>query len=143
MNSRQMPFKDFASPGSLYFLDLSKPRRRKITLPSRQWPRYPMRRTLSWGVCRNSIVSHSPTPLVLWYGVYKRGKVILAFRMIQLMSFISKVTLRSRKRSGRRSLRSPPSLSLWPLQPLLPSNSKWLESRTLGRQPPLGSSPHL
>nr|KAF6493250.1 zinc finger C4H2-type containing [Molossus molossus] len=64
------------------------------------------------------------------------------FSMIQLMSLISKVTLRSRKQSGRRSLRSPPSPNPWPPQQLLPNNFKWPESRTPGRQPPSGSSPH-
>ncbi|XP_008590505.1 PREDICTED: zinc finger C4H2 domain-containing protein isoform X3 [Galeopterus variegatus] len=66
----------------------------------------------------------------------------LSLEMIQSLSLISKVTLRSKKQSGRRSLRSPPSLSPWPLQPLPPNNSKWLGSRTLGRRPPSGSSPH-
>nr|KAF6320759.1 zinc finger C4H2-type containing [Pipistrellus kuhlii] len=66
----------------------------------------------------------------------------LSLEMIQLMSLISIVTLRSRKQSGRRSLRSLPSLNPWLLQPLLPNNFKWLGSRTPGRQPPSGSSPH-
>lgn len=39
MNSKQVPFKDFVSPGSLDFLDLSEPTKRRITLPSRQWAR--------------------------------------------------------------------------------------------------------
>ncbi|XP_012999976.1 zinc finger C4H2 domain-containing protein isoform X2 [Cavia porcellus] len=67
----------------------------------------------------------------------------LSLEMIQPMSLISKVTLRNRKQNGRRSLRSPLSLSPWLLQLLLPNNSKWLESRTLDRQPPSGSSLHL
>ncbi|KAF6091830.1 zinc finger C4H2-type containing [Phyllostomus discolor] len=67
----------------------------------------------------------------------------LSLEMIQLMSLISKVTLRSRKQSGRRSPRSPPSQNPWPLQPLPHNNFKWLGNRTPGRQPPSGSSPHL
>ncbi|KAM9577824.1 zinc finger C4H2 domain-containing protein isoform 3-T3 [Trichechus inunguis] len=67
----------------------------------------------------------------------------LSLEMIQPVSLISKVTLRSRKQSGRRSPRSPPSLSPWLLQPPPPSNSKSLGSRTLGRQPPSDSSLHL
>uniref|UniRef100_A0A2K5E841 Zinc finger C4H2-type containing n=1 Tax=Aotus nancymaae TaxID=37293 RepID=A0A2K5E841_AOTNA len=50
---------------------------------------------------------------------------------------------KSRKQNGRRNLSSPPSLSPWPLQLLLPSSSKCLGSRTLSRRPPSGSSPHL
>ncbi|XP_042522843.1 zinc finger C4H2 domain-containing protein isoform X2 [Dipodomys spectabilis] len=67
----------------------------------------------------------------------------LSLEMIQPMSFISKVTLRSRKQNGRQSLKSLPSLSLWLLQLLLPSNSKWPGSRTPGRQPPSDNSLHL
>ncbi|XP_012373201.1 zinc finger C4H2 domain-containing protein isoform X3 [Octodon degus] len=67
----------------------------------------------------------------------------LSLEIMQPVSLISKVTLRNRKQNGRLSLRSPLSLSPWPLQLLLPNNSKWLENRTLGRQPPSGSNLHL
>lgn len=71
------------------------------------------------------------------------GKVLLAFRVIQLVSFISKVTSRSRKRNGRQSPKNLPYLNPSLLQLLLPNNSKWPGSRTHGRQPPSDSSLRL
>ncbi|XP_049985909.1 zinc finger C4H2 domain-containing protein isoform X3 [Alexandromys fortis] len=57
--------------------------------------------------------------------------------------FIPKVTLRSRKRNGRQSLKNLPYLNPSLLQLLLPNSSKWPGSRTHGRQPPSDSSLRL
>ncbi|ERE65158.1 zinc finger C4H2 domain-containing protein isoform X3 [Cricetulus griseus] len=67
----------------------------------------------------------------------------LSLEMIHSMSFVPKVTLRSRKQNGRQNLKNPPYLNPLLLQLLLPNNSKWPGSRTHDRQPPSDSSLHL